>query len=349
MALNPFSMLTSGLTNAMAGAAGQSPFLRVINAATGANPFAVDTGAKVGQAVQPALDMASLDPAQSASQPAATQQPPATPTVASSNGPRDYTPVIAQAAQRYGVDPQTALRVAKSEGGTKGWIRAQYKKGGKQEPSFGPFQLLVGGGDTGFPEGMGNQFMRETGLDPRDERNAEAVIDFAMKQASKLGWGQWYGAAKAGIGKFDGIGGKGNGQAYDYASAKGAKAGQFTNSTQAAPKAGGSQGGAIDRVIGALGGVGVPTVDSMPRTDTAPLTPVQRVAQTLQTIQPSARAKQAGTPQEGGAPETPAPVDLAADEIATLQEGLQQRKMTPSQRAAERKQKLTAATRFRSV
>jgi hypothetical protein len=76
-----------------------------------------------------------------------------------------------------------------------------------QEPSYGPFQLLLGGNGTGFPEGMGNQFMRQTGLDPRDPNNGAAMIDFALDQAAQKGWGQWYGAAKAGIGSRDGIGG----------------------------------------------------------------------------------------------------------------------------------------------
>jgi hypothetical protein len=116
-----------------------------------------------------------------------------------------YAPTIAQAAQKWGVDPEIALRVAQSEGGLNDWIQSGVAKGGRREPSFGPFQLLVGGGDSGFPEGMGNQLLKERGIDPRDPNNADAVIDFAMEQASKKGWGQWYGAAKAGVGKFDGI------------------------------------------------------------------------------------------------------------------------------------------------
>lgn len=123
----------------------------------------------------------------------------------------DWTDHIVNSAQRWGVDPQTALAVARTEGTTRGWIQSRAKnKAGVVEPSYGPFQMLVGGPGTGFPEGMGNQAMKERGIDVRDPRNAAAAIDFAMEQASKHGWGQWYGAAKAGIGDFQGIGGKPN-------------------------------------------------------------------------------------------------------------------------------------------
>lgn len=173
--------------------AAKSPFLQAFQASmgTGADaPVAQTAGVVQGASPLP------LQP----------QEPPA---VTQPSGPGDLTPMITKYAQKWGINPNTALRVAKSEGGTSGWIQSKVRgKNGRREPSFGPFQMLVGGGDTGFPEGMGNQFMRETGLDVRDPRNAEAAIDFAMREASRKGWGQWYGAAKVGIGRFDGI--KGN-------------------------------------------------------------------------------------------------------------------------------------------
>lgn len=353
---NPFSMLSSAIGSAMMGGAAQSPFLKVLGAATGANPFAVDTTKAVGSAVQGAVDLASLDPSQApapvASQ--APQQPVVAPTATSGDGPVDYTPVIIQAAQRYGVDPRTALKVAGSEGGVKGWKQSLVKKGDEYEPSFGPFQLLVGDG-VKFPKGMGNQFMEETGLDPRDPANAEAAIDFAMKQASKLGWGQWYGAAKVGVGKFDGIGGKGNGQSFDYAQAKGAKAGAYADpavsAPNATPQAGGRQGNAIDRVLAALAPTGTPSGATSPTTTgastpavTPDMTPGQRVMATI-TGGAGAGARAAGQPQPMSPMDAPAAVDLGEEEIAALQQSMQQRSMTPSQRAAERKQRLTAATR----
>ncbi|MGO6879478.1 phage tail length tape measure family protein [Rhizobium ruizarguesonis] len=113
----------------------------------------------------------------------------------------DIASYISQAAAKRGIDPDIALRVAKSEGGLSSWnMQSLYKKNGVQEPSFGPFQLYKGGG-------LGNDFMRKTGLDPALAQNGPAGVDFALDHASKNGWGAWYGAGKAGIGNFEGIGG----------------------------------------------------------------------------------------------------------------------------------------------
>lgn len=107
---------------------------------------------------------------------------------------------IAKAAAARGIDPNVALRVAKSEGGLKSWnLQSQYVKNGVQEPSFGPFQLYKGGG-------LGNDFMRKTGMDPALASSGPAGVDFALDHASKNGWGAWYGAKNTGIGNFEGIG-----------------------------------------------------------------------------------------------------------------------------------------------
>lgn len=113
---------------------------------------------------------------------------------------------IRQAAIARGIDPDVAVRVARSEGGVNAYIQSKVRKNGVQEPSYGPFQLLVGGQGTIFPEGMGNQMIRETGLDPRDPKNAHASIDFALDQAKNKGWGQWYGAKAIGVTGKHGIG-----------------------------------------------------------------------------------------------------------------------------------------------
>lgn len=122
------------------------------------------------------------------------------------------TAMIRQAAANENIDPNVFLRVAKSEGGLSGFVQSSVMKNGIREPSWGPMQLLKGGPGTGFPLGMGNQMMRETGLDPANPANMQAGINFAAKQASQHGWGQWYGAKAAGIGKWEGIG-KGSGVA----------------------------------------------------------------------------------------------------------------------------------------
>ncbi len=111
----------------------------------------------------------------------------------------DIASYISDAAIKRGIDPDIALRVAKSEGGLSSWnMQSNYFKNGVQEPSFGPFQLYKGGG-------LGNAFMAKTGLDPAYAANGPAGVDFALDYAKKNGWGAWYGAGKAGIGDFEGI------------------------------------------------------------------------------------------------------------------------------------------------
>jgi prefoldin subunit 5 len=106
---------------------------------------------------------------------------------------------IAKAAAARGIDPDIALRVAKSEGGLDSWnLQSNYVKNGVREPSFGPFQLYKGGG-------LGNKFMDKTGLDPANAAAGPAGVDFALDEAKKSGWGAWYGAGKAGIGDWEGI------------------------------------------------------------------------------------------------------------------------------------------------
>jgi len=121
-------------------------------------------------------------------------------------GIEDY---IRQAARARGIDPDIAVRVARAEGGLKDPTRQSLvMKGGVQEPSYGPFQLLIGGGNTGFPAGMGNDALR-AGIDPRDPNQWQRGVDFALDNAAKGGWSPWYGAKAAGIGDRDGIGGRG--------------------------------------------------------------------------------------------------------------------------------------------
>ncbi len=120
---------------------------------------------------------------------------------------------IRQAAASRGIDPDVAVRVARSEGGLNDPIRQSLvMKNGVREPSYGPFQLLVGGGQTGFPEGLGNRAIA-AGIDPRNPNDAYRGIDFALDTAAKTGWGQWYGAKAAGLDNFAGIGGRPSGVA----------------------------------------------------------------------------------------------------------------------------------------
>lgn len=119
----------------------------------------------------------------------------------------DIETYIRQAARQRGIDPDIAVRVARSEGGLKNPTQQSLvMKNGLQEPSYGPFQMLIGGKGTGFPAGMGNDALA-AGIDPRDPNQWQRGVDFALDRASKGGWSPWYGAKAAGIGNMQGIGG----------------------------------------------------------------------------------------------------------------------------------------------
>jgi hypothetical protein len=115
---------------------------------------------------------------------------------------------IIQAAKARGIDPDVALTVAGGEGGTNNPFRhgegpaprTQDPKFGRLENSFGPFQLYISG--TGA--GLGDRAVA-AGIDPRT--NWQGGIDFALDEAKRAGWGQWYGAKAKGITGRMGIGG----------------------------------------------------------------------------------------------------------------------------------------------
>jgi hypothetical protein len=119
----------------------------------------------------------------------------------------DVEAYIRQSALARGIDPDTAVRVARSEGGLQSWnLQSQAYRNGIQEPSYGPFQLLKGGPNTGYPTGLGNDFMNQTGLDPALAANGPQGVDFALDHASRNGWSAWYGARNSGISRWEGIG-----------------------------------------------------------------------------------------------------------------------------------------------
>jgi len=123
---------------------------------------------------------------------------PATPTK------DEMSAYIAAKATELGIDPSVAVAVANSEGlnanPADGW-QSGVVKNGQREPSYGPFQLYMGGG-------LGNNFLKQTGLDPRDPTTWKKQVDFALGHAKTNGWGSWYGARNSGIGDFQGIGGQ---------------------------------------------------------------------------------------------------------------------------------------------
>ncbi|MEP6449303.1 MAG: hypothetical protein ABJ066_00930 [Nitratireductor sp.] len=105
---------------------------------------------------------------------------------------------IRGAASRRGIDPEIAVKVAKSEGLAPGVWQSNVVKNGRRERSYGPFQLYIDGG-------LGNEFQKLTGKSPADPSTVFKQIDFALDKAAELGWSPWYGAAKVGVGPRDGL------------------------------------------------------------------------------------------------------------------------------------------------
>jgi N-acetylmuramoyl-L-alanine amidase-like protein len=142
--------------------------------------------------------------------------------------PRGMEAYIREAATREGVDPDTAVRVAKSEG-----LRDFLGDRGK---SGGAFQLYTGGG-------LGNEFQKETGLNPLDPKNEKATIDYAMKKVKQTGWGPWHGAKRVGVGAREGL------PAYGQTAGAGSGAGAGET-----PAGGTAAGGDLPPRVQAVGG-----------------------------------------------------------------------------------------------
>jgi hypothetical protein len=106
-------------------------------------------------------------------------------------------------AMRLGINPDVAVRVARSEGLQEGTWQAKAKLDYGREKSFGDFQLHI---PPGSRRGMGSDFKSATGLDPSDPKNWREMNTFALTQAKRGGWGPWYGAKAQGITGKMGIG-----------------------------------------------------------------------------------------------------------------------------------------------
>ena len=112
---------------------------------------------------------------------------------------------IRKAFAAQGIDPDTALKVARSEGLNAGLGFNSYS--GDSGTSFGPFQLHYGGsGIRGMNgNGLGDQFTKETGLDARDSKTLDQQLAWTANYVKTHGWGDFHGAARSGIDKFQGI------------------------------------------------------------------------------------------------------------------------------------------------
>lgn len=117
----------------------------------------------------------------------------------------EYETFIRDAAQKRGIDPDIAVRVANSEGSvTEPARRGTFDTGS----SWWAFQLHYGGAGYEFlgnVAGMGNGFTELTGWQPGDPAAWKDATRYALNRAKLNGWGAWYGAAHVGIGQWDGI------------------------------------------------------------------------------------------------------------------------------------------------
>ena len=116
-------------------------------------------------------------------------------------GAKDVDDYTRSVATKWGIDPDVASKILAQEssygqawGGDKGPDR--------KPTSFGPFQLHFA------PDGraMGDDFKRDTGLDPRDPSTWKDQIDYAMKRAAMGGWAPWTTTMnKLGLNQWSGI------------------------------------------------------------------------------------------------------------------------------------------------
>jgi len=117
----------------------------------------------------------------------------------------EYEAFIRDAARKRSIDPDIAVRVANSEGSvTEPARRGTFTTGS----SWWAFQLHYGGAGYEFlgnVAGMGNGFTTLTGWQPGDPNAWRDAARYALNRAKASGWSAWYGAAHAGIGRWDGI------------------------------------------------------------------------------------------------------------------------------------------------
>jgi hypothetical protein len=114
---------------------------------------------------------------------------------------------VRSAALMRGIDPDIAVRVARSEGGVDEYAkRGTFATGS----SWWPTQLHYGGTGTpyeylGSVAGMGNGFSKLTGWAPGAEAAWRDAIRYGWNRAKASGWSAWYGAAAVGVAQWEGI------------------------------------------------------------------------------------------------------------------------------------------------
>ncbi|MGY2052248.1 hypothetical protein [Methylobacterium sp. JK268] len=114
-------------------------------------------------------------------------------------GSPEVADYIRKAAAARGIDPDTAVAVANSEG-----LRVfnpsapRDTTGGDHGHAFGPYQL--------HDQFLGARALAQ-GINIRDPGSWRRQVDFALDRAKAHGWSDWHGAARIGVGPWQGIGG----------------------------------------------------------------------------------------------------------------------------------------------
>lgn len=108
---------------------------------------------------------------------------------------------VTQAAEARGIDPAVPLKIFSGESSL------DPTRVGDGGTSFGVPQLHVTPGGKG--NAVGDQFVRDTGLNPADPKNWKAAVDYSLDHAAKNGWNDWSVAKNLGIPQFAGIGAPG--------------------------------------------------------------------------------------------------------------------------------------------
>ena len=110
--------------------------------------------------------------------------------------------IIAKEAKLRNMDVATAIKVYRAEGLNSYQSQLKYK--GKQEKSYGPYQLFVDGG-------LGNTYQKDTGRKLVSDNTLEGItnqIRWSLDYVANTGsWNPWMGAARVGIEDAEGLNG----------------------------------------------------------------------------------------------------------------------------------------------
>lgn len=123
-----------------------------------------------------------------------TGQAPDNQLVFSGRNVNDIASYIYQKAPQYGVNPNTALGIARFEGLNPNTINhPTFGNRDAKGYSFGPYQLYSGSPDPNniAPGGMASEFSQKFGARPSAD-NVQQQVDFALERMGKGGYGNWY-------------------------------------------------------------------------------------------------------------------------------------------------------------